>query len=251
MASPAYGRMERNTMDGTDDTNAQVDPTGGDTPADEQSGNDSQDSTPVQGSGVQKRIDELTGKFYDYQRQMQQTVAQKDEQLTQLLQLVQEQDRRIQSVQAPAQEDSDPETAKLNAALKPLMAEMETLKKQLGNQSVISEVQAVDQFTNDPAVAEQAKKVITWWRQKGIPGNADDAVTHAIGMLQRQGTQKSQQARDEKGRYNAQPQGMSNTSPPPPPTSRNGTNGAEPDIATMPLDQYIEAMRKRIGNKAF
>lgn len=205
-------------------------------------------------AGVQKRLDELTAKFREKERQVEQLMMQQNE-------LLARQALATMPQAVPEEEDDlNPEDKKrleryIAKTVKPLEEQLAKVNGFLQQQERASVDREVDQRLsklNNPALAAKVEELMRNWANHPVYRTATkkDAYYIALGMLQDEGVENVSKARDEAGRFqkNAQQQVVTGS-----PSSRSRAAAPAPvafekDISEMSPDElvkYIEEADKQ------
>ncbi len=193
--------------------------------------------------GVQARIDELTAKF----RETERLVQDKDAQIAALIQ-AQLQLQAPQQHQAPAQPQVqiDPEeAAKLEAFMSPRMKQLEAMVQRLEAANVAQQFNQYKQ-TAPPEVLKRAQELQLAWQRSGKQGWVpEDAFTYAYGEYNlKQGQQQS--AVQQQRQFNQATQNVTMQSAPAPQPTTN--HGLPTNIDSLPLNDRIRLREAAIAN---
>ncbi len=212
-----------------------------------QTGDDVQ-SSEAEKSGAEKRIDELTRKFREQERQNQALAAQNSELMQTLTQTV---SKMTQQVREPEPEIDPDEKKRMDFYLSPIQKQLAHVTAQLAASGAHQEVQAVVRAGTPPSVVQHAQALVSDWRKKGIPGTAQDAITYAMGeYVLKSGDEDaavSAQRRDFNKGAAAVQTGQGNGAP------RRGAQKqlSEDEIERLTPDAQAAYYGSRIGNEEF
>lgn len=163
---------------GNEDTNTEVQPTDAENPGLPASGEVLPTPEVEKESGVQARINELTKKYRDQERDNQ-ALRQQNQELMQTM--TQTLVARSQPQEVPPEFDPE-EKKRLDYLLSPLQKQIAQMSAQLAASGVASEVQAAAKSNTPPEVVAHAAQLAAAWRRQGIPGTPQDAITYAMGQ---------------------------------------------------------------------
>lgn len=196
-----------------------------------------------QQSGFQQRIDQLTARMREQERQFQSQLESERTAREQLMMSVLSGQRQQQS-QEPELPDMDPsERQKFEAMLKPFMQQNQQLSRQVQSLMAGQQVQqAAAKFgAVDPAVLQAASQLAQNWTAGGYSGwKPEDAVVYAMGQAAMQARQNPQ-ARNTQGQFTAAPDVMMAQGAPPAAVRQRAKI---PDFDTASPEQIIAAFEK-------
>lgn len=195
-----------------------------------------------QHSGFQQRIDQLTARMREQERQFQSQLESERSAREQLMMSVL-QGRQTQQPTEPELPDMDPsERAKFDAMLKPFMQQNQQLSRQVQALMAGQQVQqAAAKFgAVDPAVLQSAAQLAQNWTAGGYSGwKPEDAVVYAMGQAAMQARQNPQ--RNAQGQFTAAPDVMMGQAAPPAPVRQRAKI---PDFNNASPEQILAAYEK-------
>jgi len=200
-------------------------------------------------AGFEKRINELTAKF----RGAEESIAQKDAQLSEMVRTVSELAMRQQApVAAEPPVEIDPEERRrLEAILTPYQKRMEQMMANLESQVAVREVQTVAAQFGDERLQSRALQLMDAWKKQGFTGwQPRDAVRYAAGELYEADKLKSASGQNEQQRFNQLGNNMLTGQSAPP--ASIASNGALPtNFDSLPNDKQLEILERRLQGKTF
>lgn len=238
-------------MDLENSPNAQGQQAEAETPDVEGQSNESAGSP--QNDGFQRRIDQLVGSKKQTEEQLAQERAQAQAKESEYLRVIAQLSAQVpQAIRdAEPQVEVDPEERKrIEAVFGPRLKAMESYLAQVEAQTAVQQVrqQAQAQY-GDPAIADEAAKLIATWKQKGFTGwTPDDALIYAAGRKAVADQMLKAKSRDARGRFNStadQPL-TGNAAPPAPPSLAYPA-----DFERRPLADQIKIIEKRLEGKSW
>lgn len=209
-----------------------------------ESPNNPGEASQEQHSGFQQRIDQLTARMREQERQFQSQLEQERTAREQLMMSVlQNGQRQNPQEQAPELPDMDPsERAKFDAMLKPFMQQNQQLARQVQALMAGQQVQqAAAKFgAVDPAVLQSAAQLAQNWTAGGYSGwKPEDAVVYAMGQRAMQAAQN--QPRNAQGQFSAAPDVMMGQAAPP---AAARPRAKIPDFNNASPEQILAAFEK-------
>lgn len=150
-------------------------------------------------AGIQRRIDELTARFHDTRRELDEEKAAKAVLLQQMTMLQQ----RPVAQEPPV--EVDPELRRgIDSVYGPTLQRLEAQNRDLQVRLASQEARNVAiQQGEAPEVVDLAQKLMIDWHRRGVPGvTAEDAVVHATGLLARQERARTAAAKTERTGFN-------------------------------------------------
>jgi hypothetical protein len=163
-----------------EDTTTEVQQTEAEIPGQEV-GTDVQTSAPPEAprNGAQERINELTKKYRDEEREK---IALREQNAQLMAALTQSVTQISNRAQQPAEPEMDPEERKrMDYFLSPLQRELAEMRAQLAATGVRDEIQRIAKPGTPPEVIEMAAGTAAAWRKQGYRGPLKDALSHAMG----------------------------------------------------------------------
>lgn len=195
-----------------------------------------------QHSGFQQRIDQLTARMREQERQFQSQLESERSAREQLMLSVL-QGRQAPQEQQPEMPDMDPsERAKFDAMLKPFMQQNQQLSRQVQSLMAGQQVQqAAAKFgAVDPGVLQAASQLAQNWTAGGYSGwKPEDAVVYAMGQAAMQARQNPQ-PRNQQGQFAAPDVMMGQGAPPVAARPR----ARLPDLSNASPEQILAAFEK-------
>jgi hypothetical protein len=207
-----------------------------------ESPNNPGEASQEQHSGFQQRIDQLTARMREQERQFQSQLESERSAREQLMMSVLSGQRQQQS-QEPELPDMDPsERARFDAMLKPFMQQNQQLSRQVQALMAGQQVQqAAAKFgAVDPAVLQSAAQLAQNWTAGGYSGwKPEDAVVYAMGQAAMQARQNPQ--RNAQGQFTAAPDVMMGQAAPP---AAAKPRAKIPDFSNASPEQILAAFEK-------
>lgn len=205
----------------------------------ESQNNEGQNVSP----GVQARIDELTARLRETERQ----AKEKDDQLMAALQAMAVAQPVYQAPQAPPVEIDPEEKRRLDAILGPQLAALEAQNKRV--EAMLSQFQFQQAAQSAPSeVQAEAQKLLGAWKSQGKTGWVpEDALLVAEAIVARKKGQSASGATQQRQEFNQQQQAISQqpVGGAPAPSIRRGVPA---DIDKRPLAEQIAILSKEIGD---
>jgi hypothetical protein len=198
--------------------------------------------------GIQKRIDELTRRFYEADAKaqlLQQQLAEREAQFATRQVSPQPQVDEIDAALAGIEQVSPEVSQAVKQALKSFQSKTEAtvaqLRAKFEAQADVAQVGTVaSQFgIQDPAITRRAQELIASWRVAGLPIKADDALRFALGEAALQ----PKQPRQTDGRYAPIDPVMTSSGAPPPP--RTGPKPLPSNFNSLSPEEQIKLLEAR------
>lgn len=209
-----------------------------------ESPNNPGEASQEQQSGFQQRIDQLTARMREQERQFQSQLESERAAREQLMMSVLQGGRQNQQEQQPELPDMDPsERAKFDAMLKPFMQQNQQLARQVQALMAGQQVQqAAAKFgAVDPTVLQSAAQLAQNWTAGGYSGwKPEDAVVYAMGQRALQAAQNPQ-PRNTQGQFTAAPDVMMGQAAPP---AAARPRAKIPDFSNASPEQILAAFEK-------
>lgn len=213
--------------------------------------------------GIQKRIDELTARYYKAERERDRVQGERDAQAAQMQELVAALARQNQPPTPDPLADVHPDDKRrVEAIVSPFVKRQEEILRKLEEAHRMQQTERIAQRIGDPRVAELSSKLIGEWSRRNLSGwTEQDAVIHAAGLIALQDREQAKGAadRDAKGRFaqspRAQPQEPLHTQAAPAPGAGQPKQHDLPTniddlIQNDPL-KAVALLEKRLEGKKF
>jgi len=207
----------------------------------------SDQANPGQHTGFQKRIDELTAKRYEAERQSQALQAQLLEREQMMARMMAAMTQAQQQQQPDPAADLAPEDRRrIEATVSPRMKALEERLAQVTGQ-LEQQMFATQLNQETPAVQQLAKTLLGQWRQQGLQGwTMEDAVIYARGRLVGQDTSTVTQARNERGQFTATAQNVTRTQSAPPNPTPRVDQGLPANFDKLTAQEQADVLEKRL-----
>jgi hypothetical protein len=179
---------------------------------------DDSQSNPL--AGVQKRIDELTAKFHDNDRQWQDKYTQVVEQNRELLRTMAMRSEAMAPAEPEPELDPD-DKQRLDYFLKRATAPLQQHITQLEGMMYASQIQqaAAARGITDPAIVQEAAVLVQRWQQAGHlragVATLDDALRLVVGEHALRGGQRSAQGQAQTQQFNSMANPITTSNAPP------------------------------------
>jgi hypothetical protein len=207
-----------------------------------ESPNNPGEANQEQQSGFQQRIDQLTARMREQERQFQSQLESERTAREQLMMSVLSGQRQQPSQQEELPDMDPSERARFDAMLKPFMQQNQQLSRQVQSLMAGQQVQqAAAKFgAVDPAVLQSAAQLAQNWTAGGYSGwKPEDAVVYAMGQAAMQARQNPQ--RNQQGQFTAAPDVMMGQAAPP---ASARPRAKIPDFTNASPEQILAAFEK-------
>ncbi len=211
-------------------------------------GQETEPETPEKPSGIEARINELTAKFREAERALNERsnqVAERDAQIATLLTTLAA--GRQEPVQTQ-QVDIDPdEQRKFDALMSPRMLQMQRQLERLEQELSASQFRQVATGV-EPEVAKRAQELMGAWKRNGYSGwTPEDAVTYAQGELLRKQKSVAQTANQQRQEFNTLSHGVTSQQNSPPPAQARSVKIPK-NIDQLPANKQAEIYEQELGD---